>query len=499
VLFRSQIDPASLLPARVQVIDQIKNLIDSGAILPGTPLPSSRKLADTLGISRSTVYIAYEELQAMGYLKSRPGSYNVVQRRQSEVEIDASRKSSISWKSSAVPPAAALHRLSGRIAQDYVPSDTSEPEKLISLGKLDADVEHFPLREFKRSMNYVLQNMGPTILSYGTPKGYAPLREYIAHRSRLHGISVSADDVLITSGAQHAIDLVLRLLVRPGATVVTEVPTYGVILPLLRLFDANVVGVPMKDDGMDLAALERVLKKGSVALVYVMPNFQNPTGITTTHQHRERLLSLCTTYGVPLVEDGFEEDLKYYGKVDLPIKSMDGRGVVIYIGSFSKALFPGIRMGWIIADRECIELLTSIRRFADLGTSKLLQVVMHHFCSSGYYDHHLKRLHRRFQRRMEHTLRVMRRVMPKGCSWTKPAGGYTIWVRTPVTLDAASVERVFRARGVTVAPGWYFFPGARSSEYFRISISAASEKEITEGISLIAQGIRSLTLTPVRE
>jgi GntR family transcriptional regulator/MocR family aminotransferase len=226
-----------------------------------------------------------------------------------------------------------------------------------------------------------------------------------------------------------------------------------------------------------------------------MPNFQNPTGITTTHQHREHLLHLCTTYRVPLVEDGFEEDLKYYGKVDLPVKSMDGKGVVIYIGSFSKALFPGIRMGWIIADRECIELLTSIRRFTDLGTSKLLQVVMHHFCSSGYYDHHLKRLHRRFQRRMEHTLRVMKRTMPKGCSWSKPAGGYTIWVRMPMKMDTGAFEREFKSRKVSVAPGWYFFPGARSSEYFRISISAASERDISEGIIRISQAIRSLQTT----
>lgn len=486
------IDPTLATPIRVQVLEQIKTLIDTGGIKPGTPLPSSRDLAKTLGLSRSTIYFAYEELQAMGYLQSRPGSYNIVLRRQREVPYDPARKSLISWDEVMTPSATGLFQMSARFTRDLIPSDVPPMPGCINLVKQDADHRHFPIDELKRSMNHVLQELGAGTLTYSSSQGYLPLREYLAQRSRLHGISVSADEVLITNGGQQAIDLVLRLLVREGSTVITEIPTYGVILPLLRLAEAKVVGIPMKDDGMDLHHLEHALLKGNISLVYTMPNFQNPTGITTTHHHREHLLNLCAKHQVPLLEDGFDEDLKYYGKVDLPIKSIDSGNIVIYIGSFSKALFPGLRLGWIIADKECIERMLAIKRFADLGTSNLLQAVMHHFCSEGYYDHHLKRLYRRFQHRMEHTLAVMKRRMPKGCAWTKPSGGYTIWVRMPKKMNEQTFERAFKARGVTVAPGWCFFPGTRSSEYFRISISAADEEEITEGIERIAQAIKSL-------
>lgn len=484
-----RIDRSRGTPLRLQVIEQIKGLVDKGALARGFRLPASRKLAERLGVSRSTVYEAYAELQAMGYVLSRPGSYSVVQKRQREVEYDATRGSILSWKN--LSDSAAEHVFDIYTRSTTVPTHAATTGRdICNLAGLDPDPRLFPLTHFKRSTNAVLATSGGRILGYCEHRGYLPLREYIARRLRLHGISVSAQEVLITNGAQQAIDLILRMLISPQQSIVIEAPSYGIILPLLKLHRADVIAVPMKPDGMDLEALEKVLRQKRISLVYTMPNFQNPTGITTNHQHRERLLHLCTCYGTPLLEDGFEEDLKYFGRVDLPIKSIDTANVVMYIGTFSKALFPGLRVGWVTADRECIERLTAIKRFADVSSGSFSQAVMHHFCQEGYYDIHLKRLHRIYRRRMEVTLKTMARHFPREIEWTKPSGGYTLWVRMPRKLDRGGFQKLFDAHGVSVAPGMLFFPDARTSEYFRISIASINELEIMEAIQKLGRALR---------
>lgn len=487
-----RIDPSSPTPLRAQVIEQIKKLIDRGTLEQGLRLPATRKLAERLGVSRSTVYEAYGELQAMGYLRSRPGSYNIVQKRERAVEYDPGRKSHVSWQELSAPAADIVFETYKHFGAGTTPVPRAS-DKLLNLAGLDPDARLFPLRDFKRSMNSVLSTLGADTLGYGTHKGYPPLREYIAHRLRLHGIRVAADEILVTNGAQQAIDLVLRLLVNQHRAVIIEAPSYGIILPLLKLHSVNVISVPMIPDGMDLVALEQILERHRVSFIYTMPNFQNPTGITTSHDHRERLLNLCTRYRTPLLEDGFEEDLKYFGKVDLPIKSIDKANVVLYIGTFSKALFPGLRLGWITGHRECIDRLTAIKRYADLSTANLTQAVMHHFCEQGYYDLHLKRLHRIYRRRMDVALKAMARVFPKGIEWTKPAGGYTLWVRMPRKLNLSGFQRAFHPHGVLVAPGMLFFPDARTSEYFRISIATLNEVEITEAVQRLGRALREIT------
>jgi DNA-binding transcriptional MocR family regulator len=261
---------------------------------------------------------------------------------------------------------------------------------------------------------------------------------------------------------------------------------------MLRLHGAEIVPVPMKSDGMDLDHLTALLARRRIDLVYTMPNFHNPTGITTGHRHRERLLALCTAQRVPILEDGFEEDLKYYGKVDLPIKSMDTHGVVIYTGTFSKALFPGLRLGWVAAERSCIEGLTAVKHYTDLGTGNLVQMVMHHFCRMGYYDRHLKRLARTFRRRMDAALTTMARCFPPSVLWVRPLGGYTIWVRLPRPVDEAALQAALSPHGLTVAPGGYFFPEAGASEYFRLSIASLNETEIVTSLERLGRALAAI-------
>ncbi len=182
--------------------------------------------------------------------------------------------------------------------------------------------------------------------------------------------------------------------------------------------------------------------------------------------------------------------MKYYGRVDLPIKSMDEGNVVIYVGTFSKALFPGLRVGWIAADRECVRRLTAVKRYTDLTSNHLAQVFMHRFCEEGHYDKHLRRLHRAYRKRLDLTLKTMKAAFPDSVTWTEPPGGYTLWVRMPERLSRAELEAFLDPYGVIVSAGQNYFLGADASEYFRICIARTDEEEIGEGVSRLGRALR---------
>lgn len=486
-----KIDRSKPSPLYQQIIEGIKSLIHEGTLEVGHPLTSSRTLAKKLGVNRSTIYQAYEELQAQGYLESRPGSYNVVQKRQKEVAYNPKRQSLIAWVRVTSPEARNIYET----LLCYSPEKLGKlkpSSSVINLASLNLDPRLYPLQDFRRVVRQVLLNYGQEALQYGTHQGFNPLREYISQRLRLHGISVSRDEILITSGSQQAIDLVIRLLCRANDKVVIEAPTYANVIPLLKFNRVKIATVPMKRDGMDLSALEKILAKDKVRFIYTIPNFHNPTGLTSSHHHREKLLGICLRHKVPLVEDGFEEEMKYFGKVPLPIKSIDEKNIVIYLGTFSKALFPGLRIGWITADKECIQRITAIKRFSDLTTNNLSQVIIYHFCKEGYYDLHLRRMHRIFRQRMQTALKAMDEYFPATVSWTKPMGGYTIWVRAPKKLSETELHSSLLPHRVFVSPGSYYFPDQNRSEYFRLCIAQLDEEEIWEGIKRLGKALQVL-------
>jgi GntR family transcriptional regulator/MocR family aminotransferase len=490
-----KIDRGAPTPIHRQILEGIKALIENGTLAAGQALPPSRGLARQIGVNRSTVYQAYAELQAQGYLLSRPGSYNTVQARRKEVAYDPRRRGLIDWDRASTENARKVYRANLALQAARRPARTPaapEEKAAVDFASLEVDPRLYPLAEFRSVMSRVLLEAGPEAFRYGHPQGYAPLRAGIARRLRLHGISVSANDVLVTSGSQQGLDLITRLLCPPGSRIAVECPTYARFLPLLELNGAKPVAVPMTAAGMDLDALEKVLAAGGIRFIYTMPNFQNPTGITTAHPHRERLLTLALKHKTPILEDGFEEDMKYFGKVPLPLKSIDEHGIVIYLGTFSKALFSGLRIGWITADRDGIERLTAVKRFSDLSTSALTQIAIDRFCRLGLYDLHLKRIHRVYRRRLQLTLQEMDRHMPKGVEWTRPAGGYTLWVKMARPVGAEELRGRLARFGVAVTPGAEFFPGGGLSRHFRLCIAKPDEAEIGDGIRRLGKALAAL-------
>ncbi len=485
-----QLKSESPKPAYQQIVDQIQQLIKTKALSPGDRLPSSRKLADQLNVHRTTVYRAYEELWAMGFIESRPGSYSIVRDRKDLYTTEAKNiPCLIHWDDIATE---ASHQT---FNSEYLKLKQIPEANDLDFVTLAADPKLMPIEDFRKSMSIVLKNQGEQLLSYSDPVGYLPLREWLSEQMRQHGMAVHAKNIIMTHGCQNGIELILKLLVSPHSTIVVEAPTYISALPLFRFYRANVIQVPMTPDGLDLQAVEKIFQKESPALLYTMPNFHNPTGITTSQIHRETLLGLCETYRVPLVEDGFVEEMKYFGKSILPIKSMDKNHIVMYLGTFSKVIFPGIRIGWIAAHEKCIEKLCALQIACNLSGNASNQAAMTHFCQSGQYDLHLRRIHREFRKRMNLTLQCVRKYFPnEGIQYTRPFGGYTLWINVNIpNLSEDQLIHTIKEQGVVVAPGSFFYYSKPDQCSFRISIAQRNELEIEKGMQKIGDILKQLS------
>lgn len=495
------LDDSRAVPKFRQIMDQIQRKVETGELVPGERLPSTRRLADALGVHRSTVATAYQELWALGLLDLGPGSVpRIRERMRTGAASGPAEAGAIDWAALASPPANELRQVHlqrvataiGTLPRPTSPNAAAAP--LIDFSRLDMDERLFPIDSFRSCLNRVLRRHGERLLGYGDSAGHGPLRQWIARRLSDHGIAATPEQIVVTSGSQQALDLVLRMVARPGQAVAMESPTYDLVPPLLRFHDLRVLEIPIADDGMDLVRLAEVLERESPALVYTMPSFQNPTGVSTSQAHRERLLALCQDHRVPIFEDSFDEEMKYFGRAVLPIKSMDRRHTVIYSGTFSKVLFPGVRIGWAVAERECIERLIAIRRFSELSANLVMQAAMEEFCRQGYYDAHVSRMHRVFRRRMRATLQALRRLVPpEWATWTEPSGGYLIWLKLrPPGVSTAELGARLAAHGVRAALGQDFFASAPAAPYLRLSISRLDEAEVAVGIERLAAALASL-------
>jgi DNA-binding transcriptional MocR family regulator len=486
------LDKESKTPLFKQVISQLMDKIDNNILKPGDKLPATRTFSDQLGVNRSTIYKAYQELWALGYIESKSGSYSYV-RNKRITDFKEKQKSInlIDWSKRTNPNAEKVFNMFGEIGYPF--AEKKQIFEGIDFGRLHPDTRIFPISEFKKSISNVISHSGNSILDYGETKGYAPLRDYIAQRLRLHGISISSDEIILTNGAQNGIDLLLKLFAKPCSRVFVESPTYGMIIPTLKFYGCEIVPIPMKNDGVDLEFIKKEFKKGLPIFFYTMPNFHNPTGITTSQKHREKLIGLFEQYYIPIIEDAFEEEMKYFGKVPLPIKSMDISQIVFYIGSFSKILFPGIRVGWIAANRECINRLSTLKRFSDISSVLPVQAALANYCHQGNYDLHIKRIHKIYRKRMIIAIQSLSKISSKNITWIEPNGGFTIWITLHnLKTEYAEINRILKSHKIRVALGKDFYPDMEKEKHIRIAISTLNEDEIKEGIKRLFNALNEI-------
>ncbi|MBI4161929.1 MAG: PLP-dependent aminotransferase family protein [Acidobacteria bacterium] len=472
-------------PLYLQIRDAILDGVRSGRIPPGTRLPPTRDLAKRIGVNRTTVCSAYESLQSGGFAVSRVGRGTTILRADSPARARprAGRRLGIEESRFSLGVRGLLEATPLAAPDLEMDLGTSG----IDFSRLLPDERLFPVLPFRRAVQTVLAREGRDLLQYGPPRGHLPLREILAARLQRQGVAAPAERILVVSGAQQGIDLVFRVLLDPDDVVAVEAPTYSQVLPLLRFHRARAVGIPMTSEGMDLGVLERVLAEYAPKLVYTMPTRQNPTGVTTRSPHRHRLVALAGQHGVPILEDGFEED-GADGNHSPLLASLDPGGLVILSGTFSKGLFPGLRIGWLcLADPEILDAVAAAKSCSDYHTSLLAQAAVAEFCREGRYDAHLRRLGRIFRRRLRVALRALRSEFPRGVRWTPPDGGHCLWVELPEGLSGDDLGREAARQGVRIAPGRAFFPDESGDRFFRISISRVDEKEIREGVARIGR------------
>lgn len=324
------------------------------------------------------------------------------------------------------------------------------------------------------------------ILQYGTTEGYAPLKEFIAGWVKDIGIDARPSDVLILSGSQQGIDLMGKAMLNPGDKVVVESPTYLAALQIFRTYQGTFVNVPFDAEGVLLDELEEAIAVEKPTLVYLVPTFQNPTGITLNLERRKRLAEIVARYPVVTIEDDPYGRLRYQGESLPSIKSFDQNNEIVYLGSFSKLISPGLRVGFAIGSSAILQKMVIGKQSTDVHTSNLSQVLIYEFCKRGLLEPHLSESRAKYARKMA-IMKEQLSLFPEDIKWTSPEGGLFIWGELPGTMDAARLFAAALEEKVAFVPGTSFFADGGHTNTMRLNFSNASEEMIREGMSRLAR------------
>lgn len=368
---------------------------------------------------------------------------------------------------------------------------TQQPDLISFAGGLPAP-EIFPVEAFAQACLKVLETAGSMALQYSPTEGYLPLREMISRHTHRYHIQISPDNVLLTSGSQQALDLLGKILINPGDRILVDSPTYLGALQAWNAYEAEFIPVACDEHGMLPSALEAALRTGP-KFIYVLPNFQNPTGITMSSSRRGHLVKLADQYGVPIIEDDPYGQLRFEGRHLAPVVVEDCRfrggeseacyqGNVIYLSTFSKILAPGIRLAWVLAPPEIIGKLVQAKQGADLHTATFNQMVAHEVSKGGFLDQHIRLIRKVYGERRDVMLATLEACMPPEVRWTKPKGGLFMWLTLPEGLDAGELLPLAVEQKVAFVPGTPFFPCGGGKNTIRLNFSNTDPGQIRVGI-----------------
>ncbi len=434
-------------PLYRQLFEQIVERIRTGTFPPGYRLPPTRTLASQLATHRNTVVHAYEELESAGFVHSTVGRGTFVAEQPpaaapaAQPDRESLPWSSLTSLSLAAEPLARSERL----------TRMSKTAGAINLSRMQPSPDLLPIDLFRRCMDYALKAYGARALEYPPREGVPRLRALIADDLRRLGVPAAAEDVIVTTGSQQAIDLVARALLNRSDAVLVDESTYHGALNVFSAAGAQVNGVPGDDEGPSLPHLEQHGRASPKAL-YVMPNCHNPTGATVSARRREALVAWSHKASVPLIEDDYASDLQLDGRgPPAAMRALDGD--VIYLGTYSKKLIPGLRVGYVLAPRALRGPVTTLKHAMDLGTSSVVQYALAEFLDRGYLRAHLGRVVPEYRRRRDALEEALRRSLPRDVRWRTPAAGLQLWIPTPPDVDVDALFREAQAHGVLVSPG----------------------------------------------
>jgi 2-aminoadipate transaminase len=475
-------------PLYAQIANYVRRLIETDVLTPGVKLPATRELAVDLGVDRATIVAAYDELVAQGFATAHVGQGTFVAVRAPRAEPRQRASTAVESSSGEINWQQCFSR-AGRTGADWRPPDVfayRAREEMISFAGGMPDSSLFPIDAFRQVMNEVLRTEGQALLQYSPASGYPPLRRYLADYLVRKGIVVTEADILIVNGSQQGLDLVARTLLDPGDRVVVEGPSYPGALQIFRAYQAEVLTVPVGDDGIRRDLVEGLLHRLAPKCIYVMPTFQNPTGVTVSLDGRRELLAMAAKAQVPIIEDDFHNELRYDGAPVIPLRGLDRKGLVIAVGTFSKILFPGLRVGWIVAPPEVMERLIVAKRVSDFHTSALIQAAIYHFCRRRLLDRHMERMRLEYRRRRDVLMEALSRHCPPQVSWTHPQGGFSLLLTLPPGLDTQSLLPEAARAGVLYTPGTLFYTDGGGRNQLRLSFSEVPAEHIAAGVQRLS-------------
>lgn len=489
------LQPESHIPLYIQLRDQLRSLVHAGDLRPGDRIPASRELAQMLGVHRTTVANAYAELESEGLIQGHVGRGTFIRGNGNALKI--------------TPPAPPTLNGSDGLRWELLFADerseeilsrltANAPDNAMSFVMARPAEEFYPVEELQSCSHTALRREGQDILNLGASDGFPALKDALLDLLRHEGIPAKDDTLLITDGCQQALDLIAKSFVRPGDTVILENPTYPGASAVFQSVRARCIGVPVRTQaepgrplGMDLEALEATLLANRVKLLLLTPDFQNPTGTSMPLASRRRVLELATRYQVPVVEDHVYARLHARDEQVPCLKQLDRSNLVIHIDSFAKVAFPGLRVGWIVAPPAAIERLRLVKQLSDLHTDQLAQATMAEFLKRGLFQKHLARMRKVYSSRLNALDEALRRFMPENTRWTRPDGGMCLWLELPPGFDASELMIHARERGVLFAPGRYFYVQNPMPNTLRLGFASLNEKQITRGMNILADLLRT--------
>jgi len=484
-----QIDHESAVPVYRQIADGVRAAAQDGRLEPGRRLPPTRDLARQLGVNRQTVVAAYEHLAAEGWVHSHTGKgtflVDPATQATSDRVVGHGPAADDGWLTSFARAVEGPNV--GDLLSVYQAANVAEG---ISFAGSYPARELMPVEPFARAMAATLRHTGAEALSYGPTAGHPPLRDLLAAAMHRGGSHVDPENLLITNGAQQAIELVFHTFLERGDAVIIEEPTYAGVLSVVASIGARAVAVPVDEQGMRPDLLAIALERHRPRLMYVQPTFHNPTTAVIGEERRRRILALAAQNRCIVVEDDWAAGLRLDGGELPTLHALDGGHHVIYLSTFSKKLLPGLRVGWIAAPPSVTERLMRLKQIRDCGTSPLLQAALHAFLQDGGLEQHLQQVLPANRERRDCMLRALETHFPQEVAWTRPEGGLFVWVTLPRGLDGRELFHAARERGVHYSSGELFHSNPDRSHTLRLTYSTAGAAAIESGVETLGTLIR---------
>ena len=490
------VDRSAAAPPYKQIENAIRGLIDRGVLVPGARLPSTRDLATEVGVNRLTVHKAYQCLETDGLIATKVGSGTYVCARavRTHTERDATR----------VPNDDPALRVWGPLFVNPRPATRALPSMAYAKGcnasfvYAAPPIDLFPVEEFRHCTNYILKRRGTEVYRVGAAaSGLPSLKEYLIGWLAQHGIVATERTLVITTGCQQTLDLTRKLLVGPDDSMLLENPSFPGAVGALSPSGTGLMALPVHENAPPLDPSTLVNPQKRCKLIYVTPNFHNPTGLSMPLERRRQLADIALEHSIPLIEDDVFGALRYEGAAQPSLQSLCPR-MVIHVGSFSKMLNPSLRLGWVVAPEPFAEQITVAKQASDLHTSTLVQTAMDEFCRRGLMGRHLKRVRKVFRARRDAMAEALHRYFPRDSRWSLPEGGLSMWVTLPDDMDTRDLLALAQDKGVQFLPGEIFYFTGVTHNCLRLSFATENETVIDAGIRTLGDIIAKRRLRLIR-